>query len=337
MRQVLLTIDTEGPRGTDPIRYQIWGDVNGEYYGIPKIIDCCEKHGIRALFFVDIPEIWDCGYDKVKEVILYIRERGQDVGVHIHPHHMPNETRQFLYEYTKEEQRKIIADCTDAYKRITGESPLSFRAGKYGANMETLEILQELGYRYDFSEFYSNKWCGINPEVAYVLPQKVWEIVEFPVTIFKSLDISKLYRRFDKLEITDCFGEIKHVLNLYSNDGHDGVIILFLHSFSFLNFLDTPDAPTVNFSNLKTFERVLEYISLSTGLTYISESDLGKFNPIEKDLPENIVTTKGIFRQIWYSYIRISSIRKTNRKAGLLVYGGWIILFIIVLLFFFLL
>ena len=162
MKDVLLTIDTEGPRGSDPIKYQVWGDVDGENYGIPKIIECCDRCGIKGLFFVDIPEVWDYGYEKVEKVIHYIIDRGHDVGVHIHLHHFPGENRQFLYEYSREEQRKIIQDCTDIYQKITGKRPYSFRAGKYGANMETLEILQELGYKYDFSEFYSNKWCGIN-------------------------------------------------------------------------------------------------------------------------------------------------------------------------------
>ena len=41
-KKVILTIDTEGPRGTDPVLYQIWGKVGDEYYGVPKIIEICE-------------------------------------------------------------------------------------------------------------------------------------------------------------------------------------------------------------------------------------------------------------------------------------------------------
>ena len=90
MKDAILTIDVEGPRGHDPVLYQIWGKtVNGEYYGISKIMDICDSFQVRGLFFVDIPEIWDYGYEKIKEVILSIRKRDHDVGVHIHPHHMP--------------------------------------------------------------------------------------------------------------------------------------------------------------------------------------------------------------------------------------------------------
>ena len=330
MRDILLTIDTEGPRGTDPIRYQIWGDVDGSYYGIPKIIEVCDKYHIKGLFFVDIPEMWDCGFKKVAEVICYIKERGHDVGVHIHPHHLPNENRQFLYEYSKEEQRRIIQECTEAYEKITGDKPASFRAGKYGANMDTLNIIQELGYKYDFSEFYSNKWCGINPEIAYVLPQKVGKIIEFPVTVFRSINLPRVYSRFDKLEITDSYGEIRHILNQYAVDGNKGVIILFLHSFSFLNFLDTPDAPTVNWQNLNTFEQVLRYVASSSIYNCITEDDLASYIGDVRDEKNNIVSTKGIIRQLWYSYLRVFRIRKTNKKARIVVYVGWITLILLI-------
>jgi len=335
MNKVLLTIDTEGPRGTDPILYQVWGKVDeNQYYGIPKIIDICDKNHVKGLFFVDLPEIWDFGYDKVEEVIKYIRNHGHDVGVHIHPHHMPNEKRQFLFEFSKDEQRKIIQECTEQYKKITGEMPISFRAGKYGANRDTLDILNELGYQYDFSEFYSKTWCGIKPEVAYVLPQKYKSIVEFPVTIFKSLNLGKLYQRYDKLDATIYPSELKLVLDQYSAKKEDGVIILFLHSFSLINFLDTPDTPTKNQKNIKRFEAALKYINESSNLEFIEEADLKKIKIREKDKLENIIETKGKWKQFLFTYIRAYGIAKTNKAARLLIvctYGlGLLLVFIVV-------
>ena len=170
------------------------------------------------------------------------------------------------------------------------------------------------------------------PEVAYALPQNVGELLEFPVTVFKSINLFGKYHRFDKLEITSSYGEIKHIINRYSQDDNNGVIILFLHSFSFLNFLDTPDSPTLNQSKLKTFERVLKYVSASNDLRVISEKDLQYFKEEKKDTADNIVETKGFMRQIWYSYSRIFRIRKSNSKAKIIVYGGWSILLIALLL-----
>ncbi|MCQ2211397.1 MAG: polysaccharide deacetylase family protein [Paludibacteraceae bacterium] len=325
MKKIILTIDTEGPRGSNPVLFQIWGKVGNEYYGIPKIIEICDKYGVKGLFFVDIPEIWDMGYDAIKEVILYIKNKGHNVGVHIHPHHMPNETRQFLYEYSREEQYQIIEQCTKKYIEITGEQPLSFRAGKYGANRDTLDILSDLGYLYDFSEFYSQKWCGINPEVAYVLPIKYRNIIEFPVTVYKSLSIPHVYCRYDKLEATSMPGEILHVLKQYGKTSNEEVIVLFLHSFSFLNYLETPDKPTVNSKNIRYFQQTLDNIRKLDYFGIIEEKELHDIHVVEEDNINNVVKTKGFLRQAFYFYKRARRIVKSNKKARVFISGCYMI------------
>ena len=322
MEKVILTIDTEGPRGSDPILYQVWGKIGNEYYGVPKIIELCDKYGAKGLFFVDIPEIYDYGYEKVKEVVTYILEKGHDVGVHVHPHHCPNESRHFLWEYSYDEQYDIIKKCTDAYVEMTGKYPLSFRAGKYGANNDTLKILSELGYKYDFSEFYSQKWCGIEPHFSYVLPRKFLDIVEFPVTVFKSLSLGRFYSRYDKLELTDNPKEIKHILKLYAETENDEVIILFMHSFSFLNYLDKPDNPTLKKSKIRHFSEVMEYIDGSTELKFVSEKELCNAKISETDTKEHIVKTNGIFRQILFSIDRLLGIKENKKAKRLIIWGG---------------
>lgn len=320
MKNVILTIDTEGPRGSDPVLYQIWGKTGeNAYYGIPKIIEICDRYGVKGLFFVDIPEIWDFGYERIRDVILYIRQKGHDVGVHVHPHHMPGETRHFLFDYTREEQREIIEKCTKKYVEITGQYPKSFRAGKYGANRDTLDIIHELGYQYDFSEFYSQKWCGISPEIAYVLPQRYKSLIEFPVTIFRSFKLGKIYQRYDKLEATNHVREMKYILDLYGDSPNQEVIILFLHSFSLIHFLETPDAPAVNERNQKRFEEIIRYIFESEKFRFITEKDLAESVVPKTDDETNIIRTKGFFRQWFYFLYRAYEIRKTNKKAELLL------------------
>lgn len=315
--KVILTIDTEGPRGNDPVLYQIWGKVGDKYYGIPEIIDICDKYGVKGLFFVDFAEAYDYGYDKILEVVQYIKKKGHDLGVHIHPHHYPNCTKHFLWEYTYNEQYKIIEDCTDLYIKMLGERPKSFRAGKYGANNDTLKIIAELGYRYDFSEYYSQKWCGISPHFAYVYPQKKWGIVEFPVTVFKSLSLGRLYHRYDKLEMTDNANEILHIVDMYSHKEGDLVVTLFAHSFSFLNYLKKSDNPTLNKKRKKCFEKVLAKLKMKK-TCFICEQQLADVTLPAADSIDNIVQTRSLFKQIVYSAIRLLSI-KNNRKANFLI------------------
>lgn len=329
MKKLLLTVDTEGVRGIDPVRYQIWGDIgDGEHYGIPRIIDICDKYNIKALFFVDIAEVWHFGDEKIKEVIDYIIKKGHDVGVHIHPHHMPNESRHFLYEFSRGEQYDIIKKCTDKFIEMVGTPPTSFRAGKYSANYDTLDILDELGYKYDFSEFYSQKWCGIEPEIAYILPQQYKGLVEFPVSIYKSLEIPMIYERYDKFEITSNFSELKYVLNKYLKTNNDEVLILFLHSFSFIDFLDTPDKPTFNERNEKNAILLLDFLSNSNDFEFLSETDLDKININAKDCESNIVLISNPFYALLYFYLRAWKIIKTNRNAQIL----YTITFVLILL-----
>ena len=89
MKKAIFTVDTEGHDGVDPVRYLIFGETkNGEKAGIPLIMDMLDQFNAKGLFFVDFAEAWHYGKEKIIAVVQYIRERGHDVGVHIHPDHM---------------------------------------------------------------------------------------------------------------------------------------------------------------------------------------------------------------------------------------------------------
>ena len=111
---------------------------------------------------------------------------------------------------------------------------------------------------------------------------------------------------------------------MYPKSPNKEVIILFLHSFSFINFLETPDNPTVNKRAIEHFETILKYVDESKHLRFIAEKDLEYVDIPQKDTKENIVTTKGFVRQLKYSFIRAWSIRKSNSKVKFaisLLYG----------------
>ena len=138
----IFTVDVEGHVGSDPVGHLIYGETaDGKLCGIDMLMDTIDRYKMRGLFFVDIAEAWDYGEDKIAGVLKHIEGRGHDVGVHIHPDHMADRKRLFLSEYSKEEQYEIISKCTNFYEKVLGHKPLAFRAGKYGANRETLDIL----------------------------------------------------------------------------------------------------------------------------------------------------------------------------------------------------
>lgn len=324
MKQVIITVDTEGHRGSEPVERLIWGKTReGQEYGINRIMDICDEFSAKALFFVDVAEAWDYGKDKITEVIYHIRSRGHDVGVHIHPNHIADKKRVLLSQYSLGEQREIIKNCTNLFLEVTGEMPIAFRAGTYGANRDTLDILNDEGYIFDFSQFYGQKTCDIVPPVALLLPQRYGNLIEIPVTVFKSMQLGKK-KRYDKVDATMYSSEYRHVMDRIAQDKRDIVVSLFYHSFSMLDWKDNPDNPRFNPAEEKKFIDALKYVQGSNEFKLISLhklADIYRNIKGQDDSVESIISTKGLIRRCWYLLRSAYSIRKTNRKARGLIYG----------------
>ena len=283
-------------------------------------MDEFDKVNAKVLFFVDFAEAWDYGRDKVEKVVHTILDRGHNVGVHIHPDHMADKNRLFLYEYSREEQYDIIKRCTDLYTEIVGRPPKSFRAGKYGANYDTLDILCELGYKYDFSEFYHQKWCGINPPIAINAPCRYKSLTEFPVTMHQSVHLGPLVRE-DKLDIEQMTaGELRYGLTQIVKAPFDMVTTLFFHSFSLLKWRDRPDAPEKNEKNLAKLQSAVKAVAENDGMCFISEADLDSVAAANAEYAmKSEIKWRNQIKGVWYTYVKALKIVKTNRKAKLLI------------------
>ena len=276
MKNVIVTVDTEGHVGSDPIRHLIWGETkSGKKCGIPLIMDLCDEYGAKAIFFVDMAEAWDYGEDKIAEVIQYIATRGHEVGVHIHPDHMADPKKLFLFEYSRDEQYEIIEKCTNLYKKLLGVQPRTFRAGKYGANHTTLDILSELGSAADFSEFYGyDKWCGIKPAVTGDQTVKLKNgLIEIPTMSYEN-HFGTVFHRYDKLDTNMSLIEQKYVLSKLIDAQYVDTIVLFAHSFSFLNWRRFPNNPEINKKEVKRFKNMLSIVSKNACLHYSSLEEI---------------------------------------------------------------
>lgn len=270
MKGVIVTVDTEAHVGNNPVDHLIWGVCDdGERYGISLIMDICDEYNAKALFFVDIAESWDYGYLNIAEVLQNIVNRGHDVGVHLHPDHMLDPKRLFLSEYSYAEQYDMISRCTEYYKEILGVSPKVFRAGKYGANHDTLKILSDLGYDADFSEFLGNKWCGIHPPVTGNKTVRINDgMLEVPTMSYESY-IPFLLRRNDKLDLSMPYFEYKYIMKKLNHDIDANPIVFFAHSFSLLKWRRTPNHPHPNHHEIKKFRKMLEFISNHNNMEFI--------------------------------------------------------------------
>ena len=88
------------------------------------------------------------------------------------------------------------------------------------------------------------------------------------------------------------------------------MIVLFLHSFSFLNYLDTPDAPTLNKDNLNRFEQTIEGIVNLKSYRFIGERELAAVNTVTKD---------GIDSLSIFTTERMESVQQTKKQKYSLV------------------
>ena len=341
MNYILTTIDVEGPTGegydsTDPIRNFIWCKDNMENsYGLEMIINMLDSYNVKGLFFVDLAEAFDYGRELITKVIQYILEKKHIVGVHLHPNHMLDENRHFLFQYSKEEQYMMISKCTQLYEDIVQEKPLFFRAGKYSANYDTLDILNDLGYKYDFSQFYRSSWCGINPPLTADRPCKYKELIEIPVTTFFSINIP-FFKRVDKIDLEMSKWSHNYVIKSLANE--DGnIVVLFLHSFSFVNWRDDPNNPTFSKSKYKTVHNNFKHAIMSKNIMSIApwkiEELIQNNEIICVENQECRVAMNNPFLSYLYLLMTAFRIKKTNKKAQLFILAnGMILLFATMLL-----
>ena len=324
-QKVIVTIDTEGHDGKDPVSMLILGETAEGRFGIEYIMDVLDEFNVKALFFVDFAEAWDYGEEKIRNVVDIILRRGHSVGVHIHPDHMVDKNRLFLWQYTKEEQYDIITKCTELYEKLVGYHPISFRAGKYSANLDTLDIISELGYKYDFSCFFHQQWCGVDPVFTVNAPCKYKNLIEFPVTMHTAFSLGSI-KREDKIDIEGMtITELQYALKQVLEQDFPVVVTLFFHSFSLLNWRNNPDKPLKNNTNIKKLRKAISYVNNNKMLQFISENELDEIILAQKDIAINSqIIWKSNIKGLLYTYLKAVKIAKYNRKAKLLVAGSGI-------------
>ena len=310
MQKVLVSIDTEGPAGSDPVKHMIYGEAaDGREYGINFLMKLFSDRKIRGLFFVDIAEIADYGEEKIASVLKTIKDSGHDVGVHVHPDHMGDLNRRYLWQYTKEEQYEIISKCTDFYEKVLGKRPLSFRAGRYGADNNTLQVLDELGYKYDMSLFYASRYCKIDPPVTWnrIVTCGQNGLKEVPVTTFRSLD-TPFYSRNDQIDSGNIPSEFRRIMRKIVSDGSVDVVSMFFHSFQFLNWRKHLDNPIFLKRRMKTALSNLDYLMNNKDIEWVDEDGLSDISINTLDTLGQLDCSKGIMPYYYFTLRAIDTI-----------------------------
>ncbi|MGN6619889.1 MAG: polysaccharide deacetylase [Sphingomonas sp.] len=208
--------------------------------GVSYQLETLARYGLKACFFVDPMPALVFGLEQLKRIVSTILEAEQEVQLHLHPNWAGAAAgdggaahgRFQMVEYSRAEQRDLIAGATDLLKAVGAPPPIAFRAGSYAANDDTLAALAELGFRYDSSHNGAeHPWpSAIDLPPDQVAPVERWGLIEVPVTVIE--ERAGCWRNFQICALS--IGEIRAALD-HAVDQDYAAVTIVSHSFELAN------------------------------------------------------------------------------------------------------
>lgn len=252
-------------------RYVYGRSVRGDY-ALPKTLEILNRHGLRAVFFVEPLFAARFGADYLARIVGLIRAAGQQVELHLHPewtdeldpapivHH--GIKRQHLNYYTLDEQTALIAHGKTMLEAAGAGTVSSFRAGSFAANRDTYTALARNGIGLDSS---LNAFYPVSgPDMAAGLrqrPASIDGVQSFPVAVFRDG-----FGRPKPAQIAGCgFAELREAI-LSAAAAGQGEFIVVSHNFEMLKPASSQPDPVV----VRRFEQLCAWLgreqaSLPTG------------------------------------------------------------------------
>ena len=257
--RVFLTVDTEDAYFTEP-RLMTGAGV-GREYGVFGILDLLEARSLTATFFVNVFEAWRQPKDSVRAVVREIADRGHEVGLHTHPAPELPWYDKPLFRNTGSEQREILARGRALLQDWSGQPVISFRAGGYAINDETLHAASEVGLLIDSSIYFPSP-NNRNAKVTVNAPRMIGGLIESPVTYVIRTDPwghSLEHRKLDLDWLTP--NELSTAIEQLRAEGA-GAAVFMMHSFSFIHKAsrrpEQPHMPGAVFTSPVLFNRYVE-------------------------------------------------------------------------------
>lgn len=202
MTQVYITIDTEYSagmvvrQGTDCRRENfaraITCETSSGAVGVGYQLDRFDRHGLKAVFFVDPMPALVWGVEAIADVVGPIVARGHDVQLHLHTEWLAfageanplgDRTGLNIKDFTFDEQCHLLDYARATLMAAGAPAPVAFRAGNYGANDDTLRALAEVGLAYDTSHCpgIARSACAIGLGPDDRLPVERCGVIEVPI------------------------------------------------------------------------------------------------------------------------------------------------------------
>jgi len=163
-----------------------------------------------------------------------------------------SDKRQHMRHFSRVEQAKLIGAGLGLLHRAGAVGVNAFRAGNFGANLDTLFAVRENGLDFDSSYNGALDTSDIAPGQLLTQPQVIAGVTEYPVSLFRDRGPASVR----PLNLTACsFKEITQVLTSALESNWDSVVIV-SHNFELLNARkDRPDPIVV-----RRFRRLCRFL-----------------------------------------------------------------------------
>jgi peptidoglycan/xylan/chitin deacetylase (PgdA/CDA1 family) len=164
----------------------------GPREGVPRLLDLMDKHGIKMSSFM----IGDA-VRRHPDVAAEIVRRGHEAGAH-------GRKWQRQYQLDRDAEKAWIADSVTAIQQATGFTPVGYNNYWIRPSVNTLEILQELGFTYHIDDLSADEpfLQRINGQPFATVPYSVHlnDIASFDFSGFSPADYEQqLVDEFDQL------------------------------------------------------------------------------------------------------------------------------------------
>ena len=271
----IVTVDTETFRVGGqllPFSTHHYADLAEGSFGVQRIMDICDQYAAKATFFVDVYMHHKYGETQVAELCQRIHKCGHDVQLHCHPSWLPIQPAQLICDFPLDRQIEVLAEGKKLIEKWIGKSPVGFRAGAYGANLDTLRALRINGFQIDSSYFPLNPNCRLNQQLDGRFGNRTFSaegILEIPVTTYWLWR----HRKNSKIDLNACsWAELHSVVPQFAHSSVE-YVVLFLHSFSFVQWDRNGSNIAPKRGPLKRFEALLKMVreQLEGGFITIEE------------------------------------------------------------------
>lgn len=265
---VFLTVDVEiWPKDWDNSHERFPGYFNqfirgrtsrGDF-GLPFQLRVLAERDLKCVFFVEPLFACEYGTGPLSEIIDLIREAGQEVQMHLHTEWvkhsrqpiLPGRQGLNLRDFSLAEQEILLTTGLKNLSACGLNDICAFRAGNFGANLDTLRALHRVGITIDSS---LNRAARLQPFLRDPItdPTVIESVVEFPVTVYEDAQ-----GRLRHLQVAAASGrEMTSVLSQVHGQGRRTAVV-FWHSAELLNTARTRPDPFA----IRRFESLCDFLA----------------------------------------------------------------------------